>query len=203
VADAPGAAVGDAPLLNIVGEKVALGPLRKDLVPTYLRWMNDFNTLRTLGVLPAPMLLEQEEQWYQRRVEANGNSVFFTIYVCETGQAIGNTSLDVDRVNRAATFGILIGEPEARGKGYGTEATRLMLDYAFTALGLHHVMLNVYEYNLAGQRAYARAGFKEVGRLRQAHFMGGRQWDVVVMDCIAAEFESPLLAKLLVADEPR
>jgi hypothetical protein len=56
----------------------------------------------------------------------------------------------VDHRNRSATFGILIGEPECRGKGYGTETTRLMLDYAFTALGLHNVMLTVFEFNPAG-----------------------------------------------------
>jgi RimJ/RimL family protein N-acetyltransferase len=56
----------------------------------------------------------------------------------------------VDHRNRSATFGILIGEPECRGKGYGTETTRLMLDYAFTTLGLHNVMLTVFEFNPAG-----------------------------------------------------
>ena len=63
----------------------------------------------------------------------------------------GNTGLhEVDYRNRTASFGILIGEPECRGKGYGTETTRLMLDYAFTALGLHNVMLIVFEFNAAG-----------------------------------------------------
>jgi RimJ/RimL family protein N-acetyltransferase len=192
------------PVVNIMGERVALGPLRKDLVPTYHRWVNDFGTLRTLGVLPAPMLLEQEERWFARQAEGQGDTISFTIYVRATWRPIGNTSLmDVDRVNRGATFGILIGEPDARGKGYGTEATRLMLDYAFTAQGLHSVQLNVFEYNLGGIRAYQKAGFKEVGRCRQAHFMGGRFWDVVIMDCLATEFESPVLGRVLVPDAPR
>ena len=149
------------------------------------------------------MLLEQEEKWFERQVEGSPNTVHFTIYVQETWQPIGTTSLEIDRVNRCATFGILIGEPDARGKGYGTEATRLVLDYAFTVQGLHSVGLTVFEYNLAGRRAYQKAGFKEVGRRRQAHLMGGRLWDVVIMDALATEFESPVLAKLLVPDTPR
>jgi RimJ/RimL family protein N-acetyltransferase len=194
----------DRPIINILGERIALGPLRKDLVPTYHRWMNDYQTLRTLGVMPAPMLLEQEEQWYQRQVEGQSNAVHFTIYVRETWRPVGTTSLmEIDRVNRAASFGILIGEPDARGRGYGTEAARLVLDYAFTAQGLHNVQLSVFEYNLAGLRAYQRAGFKEVGRRRQAHMMGGRLWDVVIMDCLATEFESPVLGQILVPDTPR
>ena len=116
----------------------------------------------------------------------------FTVYVRDTWRPIGNTSLmEIDRVHRAATFGLLIGEPDARGLGYGAEATRLVLDYAFTALGLHSVQLNVFAYNLAGLRAYQKAGFKEVGRRREAHLMGGRLWDVVIMDCLATEFEVP------------
>jgi len=53
--------------------------------------------------------------------------------------------------NRRTTVGIMIGEPEARGRGYGTEAMRLLVDYAFTAVGLHSVMLWVYEFNAANK----------------------------------------------------
>ena len=81
----------------------------------------------------------------------------FTIYERETLRPVGNTALHgVDHRNRSATFGILIGEPECRGKGYGTESTRLMLDYAFTALGLHNVMLTVFECNPAGAGSFGR-----------------------------------------------
>jgi diamine N-acetyltransferase len=207
-ADRPGAPESPGPpqppVINIVGAQIALGPIRKDLVPTYHRWVSDYNTMRTLGNVPAPMLLEQEEKWFEQQIDGNPNTIHFTIYVHETWRPVGNVSLmGIDRVNRSATFGILIGEPDARGHGYGTEAARLMLDYAFTAQGLHSVNLEVYEYNLAGQRAYQKAGFKEAGRRRQAHFMGGKLWDVVIMDCLATEFESPVLAKILVPDVPR
>lgn len=78
-----------------------------------------------------------------------------------------------------------------------------MLDYAFTALGLHNVALETWEYNLAGQRAYAKAGFREIGRRRQAKFMNGKLWDIVHMDCLSTEFVSPVLAQILVPDEQR
>jgi len=109
----------------------------------------------------------------------------------------------VDYRNRTANFGIFIGEAEVRGKGYGTEATRLTLDHALTALGLHNVMLTVAEFNLAGQRAYARAGFHEFGRRRQCRWLGGRLWDDVYMDCLSTSFESPVLARIFVPDAPR
>ena len=128
---------------NIVGEKVALGPLRKDLVPLYARWFNDFRTLRMLGPMPRPLALEQEEQWYKRAITRGDAVIAFTIYEKATRRPIGNTGLhDIDHRNRTALFGITIGESDARGKGYGTEATQLMLDFAFTVQGLHNVMLH-------------------------------------------------------------
>jgi diamine N-acetyltransferase len=77
-----------------------------------------------------------------------------------------------------------------------------MLDYAFTALGLRNVGLTVAAWNVAGQRAYARAGFKEFGRRRSCRWMGGQWWDDVHMDAIAAEFVSPVLGAALQPDTP-
>ena len=193
------------PLFNIVGKKIALGPLRKDLVPLYTRWFNDFRTLRTLGAMPVPLTLEQEEKWYERAITRGNTDIAFTIYEKATALPIGNIGLhEIDRRNRTALFGITIGEPDARGKGYGTEATQLMLDFAFTVQGLHNVMLHVHVYNLAGIRAYTKAGFKEFGRRRESHFMGGKYWDVIHMECLASEWgPSPVLAEIFKPDEPR
>jgi RimJ/RimL family protein N-acetyltransferase len=64
-------------------------------------------------------------------------------------------------------------------------------------------MLTVFEYNLAGRRAYEKAGFREFGRRRQCRLMGGRLWDEVYMECLAMEFISPLLGRIFVPDQPR
>jgi diamine N-acetyltransferase len=193
------------PVLSIVGDKVALGPIRQDLVPLYHRWINDFAVLRTLHI-PRPSTLEEIQAAYETEVaqERQRKVVYFTIYDHTTLQPIGRTDLgDINYRDRSAGFGIEIGEADYRGRGYGTEATRLTLDYAFSALGLHSVNLETWEYNLAAQRAYAKAGFRETGRRRQAKFMGGKLWDIVCMDCLSTEFVSPVLSQLLVPDEPR
>ena len=191
----------ERPILNIEGDLVALGPLRRDLLPLYQRWINDLRTMRTLGVPPLPMTSEKEQEWYDRQSKTE-DDVPFTIYERESLRPIGNTGLHgVDHRNRTATFGILIGEFECRGKGYGTETTRLMLDYAFTALGLHNVMLKVFAFNPAGITAYERAGFKELGRRRESRMMGGRLWDEIYMDCLSNEFESPVLRRIYAPDD--
>lgn len=195
----------EQPILNIIGERVALGPLRRDLVPLYARWRNDFFVQRTFGNVPRPVSIEQQTESFERQATTT-DAYWFTIYAKdnETLRPIGTTDLfDVDFRMRFCTFGMMIGEADARGKGYGTEVVRLMLDYAFTALGLNNVMLTVSEYNLAGRRAYEKAGFKEFGRRREADVMGGVDYDEVYMDCIASEFDSPVLGRIFVPDERR
>lgn len=191
------------PIVNISGEKVVLGPLSKDVLPSITRWINDFHALRTLGVAqPAPSTFEEEEEWYASATR-KGSGITFLIRERSSHLPVGTTSLHaVDYRNRATTFGILIGEHTARGQGYGTETAALMLDYAFNALGLHSVGLSVAEYNLAGRRAYEKAGFKECGRFRQRLWLGGKMWDQIHMDCLAPEFESPVLAAIFSPDAP-
>ena len=193
------------PILNIVGENVALGPLRKDLVPTYTQWYNNFHTLRTLGTTPVPLTLEQDERQHERLVARAETEISFTVYERCGSRPIGNAGLfDVDYRNRTAELGLIIAEPDARGKGYGTETTQLVVDYAFTGLGLHNVMLTVFEYNLAGIRVYTKAGFKEIGRRRASNFMGGKLWDIIYMDCLSTEWEpGTVLAETFRPDEPR
>jgi diamine N-acetyltransferase len=194
----------ETPIVNIVGERVALGPIRRDLLPLYQRWINDFGTLRTLAVSPRPMTMESETAWYEHAATSDASIIHFTIYERASWQPIGNADWrDIDYRNRTATMGIVIGDPTDRGKGYGTEATRLMLDYAFTGLDLHSAMLTCYAFNQAGQRAYEKAGFRLCGRRRECHLMGGKLWDELYMECLASEFESPVLARLFAPDAPR
>lgn len=184
---------GDQPILNLVGEKVALGPIRRDLLAVYQRWINDFEVLRPLSVRGLqPQTAEGEVAWYER-MAVSQTDVEFTIYERSSLRPIGNLGLhQIDHYNRTAIFGILIGEKDCWGKGYGTEATRLVLDYAFTGLGLQNVMLNVFATNERAIRAYTRAGFREIGRRRQAHRVAGNPEDIVLMDCLATEFERPI-----------
>jgi RimJ/RimL family protein N-acetyltransferase len=179
------------PIVNFEGDLVALGPHRRDLIPTYQRWVNDFAMLRTLGAIPPqPTTLEQEEAWYAGNT--GPGEIRFTVYERAGLRPIGTTALHgVDFRNRTAGFGIFIGEADARGKGLGTETTILMVNYAFTVLGLHNVMLTVAEFNPAGIRAYQKAGFREFGRRRQCRWMGGRIWDDIYMDRLASEFDRP------------
>lgn len=192
----------EPPVLSIVGDLVALGPLRRDLLPLYQRWINDLGALRMLGGF-LPTTLEGETKWYDEWATSE-KIALFTVYALPGFQPIGTTSLfDLDHRNRTAEFGIFIGEPEYQGRGYGTETTRLMLDYAFTSVGLHNVMLRLLETNPAGKRAYEKAGFKECGRRRQCSLMDGKLRDEIFMECLSTEFESLALGEAFAPDRRR
>jgi RimJ/RimL family protein N-acetyltransferase len=193
----------DRPVINIEGELVALGPFHRDLLPIHHRWENDFQIKRTDDPVGAqPRTLDEVTRWYDDMVKnESSHRISFAVYERATWRPIGLTALHgIEVRNRTAEFGITIGEPDCRGKGYGTEATQLTLDYAFTVLGLHNVMLTTVSYNLAAQGAYAKAGFREFGRRRESVLMAGRMWDDVFMDCLAGEFQSPVLSSVYVPD---
>ena len=188
------AALDASPIINIAGERVDLGPVRREHLPAFARWLNDFVVSRTTSRV-RPMTMETLERSFERSVTAV-DEVHFAIYEHDTARLIG--SADLTHINgRTAEFAIAIGEKDCWGKGYGAEATRLVLDYGFNALGLHNIMLTVYSHNERGIRAYRRAGFREIGRRREVIERGGQQHDLVYMDCLATEFESPALKRLM------
>ena len=188
---------------SITGERVALGSIERESLPLFYRWFNDFDMLRTAGIGDGPWTMERVEAWC-KRFNSGPEEAWFMIYALETGQPIGSAGLrDINERHRTAEYAISIGEASARGQGYGTEVTRLMLDYAFIARGLHSVLLDVAAHNTGGIRAYANAGFREIGRRREADVMGGKRWDIVYMQALASEFESPVLARIFAPDQPR
>lgn len=190
----------DGPIINITGERVALGPIREDLLPLYERWENDFQVIRTHIQLPMPMTAEVMRRWFER-VQTGTERIPFTVYDCEAMQPIGLSGLmNVDFRNRTAELHITIAEASYRGRGYGTETVRLVLDYAFTALGLRNVMLTAVDYNHAGLRVYQKIGFREIGRRREAFLIGSKFRDIVYMDILAGEFESSALDKVFNPD---
>ena len=183
----------DAPVINIRGAKVALGPATRVVVPLISRWENDFAVTIWSGDDLVPRTREQAEADYERNARGEWRNAFgFTIYELATLRPIGIA--DIRHINHAygtAELGIMIGEAEYWGKGYGTETVTLLLSYAFTALNLHNVMLDTTSYNERAIRAYRRAGFREIGRRREAKRIAGKVYDVVFMDCLATEFTSP------------
>jgi RimJ/RimL family protein N-acetyltransferase len=182
------------PLIVVRGQRVGLGPLRRDLITTYARWRTDLEVMRGLGDSTQVPTVEAMDAWYEQAIRPGSDEVHFTVYDLDDLAPVG-TALLV-RINHHAStaeFGITIGE--RRNQGLGTEATRLVLDWAFTVMGLHNVMLVTFSWNLPAIRAYTKAGFQEIGRRRGAVVTMGQRYDQVLMDAVAEEFSESVLAR--------
>ncbi len=106
-----------------------------------------------------------------------------------TNRLIGTCAFSqLDGDNGSALYHITIGEADAWGHGYGTEATRLMVDHAFGTLGLHRISLNVFEFNERAIRAYVRVGFLVEGRSRESIWRDGRWWDELAMSILVSDW---------------
>jgi RimJ/RimL family protein N-acetyltransferase len=196
-------AAQEPPIISIRGERVGLGPLERSTIPVHLAGINDFPVTRGLGGDARPRTLAEIERWYERRTTHDA-AVSFGLYDLEDMAFAGNVGLfDIDRRHGTCELGVMIMPRERQGHGLGTEATVLITDYAIHALGMHNVRLAVLAFNVAGIRAYRKAGFHEYGRRREAWLHNGRRWDIVYMDVIASEWESPVMARLMAPDDER
>ncbi len=171
----------------LIGAKVYLRPLDLADAPALTTWMNDAEVTRNLRIYRPLTLLAEEA--FLRKLGESESDIVLGIVAREPEQFIGVVGLhQLDPRNRHVQFGISIGEKSAWGKGYGTEATRLIVGYAFETLNLNRVYLHVHEYNERAVRVYEKAGFRMEGRLRQEAFRDGRYWDTFVMAVLRAEW---------------
>ncbi|MFC1696987.1 GNAT family N-acetyltransferase [Nanoarchaeota archaeon] len=182
-------------VVKLKGEKVYLGPVIKEDIEKYTHWLNDIDVTKYLMQTGQVITIENEEEWFERIIKKKEEKLF-AIIDKETMETIGNVGLhDIDPINRTANFGIFIGNKEYWGKGYGTEAGKLIIDFGFNILNLNNIWLQVYGYNKRAVRAYEKIGFKEVGRRRETLFFNGKYYDGIYMDILAREFEFATIDK--------
>jgi RimJ/RimL family protein N-acetyltransferase len=172
----------------LTGKTVALRALDRADAPVILPWVNDQRVIEHL-LIHRPTSLAAEEAFIDS-LARNDHDVVLGIAERESGRLVGVCGLHrIDLKNRHAEFGIFIGESDARGKGLGTEATALVIKYAFETLNLHRVWLRVYEDNKPAIRAYEKVGFRQEGVLRQENFRRGRYWNTVVMGLLTTDWK--------------
>ena len=172
---------------KITGQRLYLSPFNPsdpEIHAKWANWMNNRAVSDTFGGHQNMVSLATAKKAVE---ELSGYR--FDIVLRDSDDLIGHISLhDIDHLHRHAFMGIVIGEDEHRGRGYGTEAARLILDYGFNTLNLHNIMLSVHADNHAGISSFKKAGFKDAGRRRDWIFKNGEYHDVLYMDILATEF---------------
>lgn len=143
-------------------------------------WRNS-DAVRKNFIYQALFTKESHENWIRTKVET-GQVVQMIICEKDTDRPVGSVYIrDIDRQHKKAEYGIFIGASEARGRGYGTAAARLMIRYCFEELELHRLFLRVYADNEQAIRSYEKAGFEREAYLRDDVCIDGRYRDIVLM----------------------
>lgn len=173
----------------LIGAHVYLRPVEADEATRIVPWFNDPEVSRFLRRY-RPLSVTEEVEFLQK-LRGSDTELVLGIALRETDDLIGTIGLNnIDARNRHAAFGIGIGDKQYWGKGYGTEATGLIIRHAFQTLNLNRLWLHVYEFNTRALRVYEKLGFQIEGRLRQDAFRDGRYWDTIVMGVLREELES-------------
>ncbi len=172
----------------LVGRTVVLRRHVPENLEAFRRWYADPEIARLARYQEAPMRPEEIERFFAARVLGT-DALAMAVHERDSDRLIGTTAFSqLDGDNGSALFHITIGEKDAWGRGYGSEATWLMLEHAFETLGLHRIALFVFEFNERAIRAYRRCGFVIEGRARESIWRNGRWWDELAMSVLESDW---------------
>jgi RimJ/RimL family protein N-acetyltransferase len=167
----------------IAGEHVILRAFERDDAERCYRWVNDPNIVRTLKSR-YPIAFQNEIEWLERAMQSSvsDSERHFAIERKDDRTHIGNASIhDIEWVSRTAAFGLFIGEPSAWNRGFGSDAIRTLVRFAFDEMNLRKLRINVFEYNERAKHVLETQGFVQEGRLRQEFYREGSYHDIVIL----------------------
>ena len=174
---------------SIHGEDVVLRRHAPENLAAFQRWYADPRVVRLTRYQDGPMTAAEIERFFAARALGT-DSLAMAIHLRSDNRLIGTCALSqLDADNGSALFHITIGETDAWGHGYGTDATRLIVGHAFDRLGLHRIALTVFAFNERAIRAYRSVGFVVEGRAREAIWRDGRWWDEISMSILADDWK--------------
>ncbi len=173
------------------GERVYLRPLQESDSESFCVWYNDEQVTRYLGMKP---LSGEKAKAAFNQMLSDPDGVYFGIIKKDEKRIIGYVFLaDISTSHKVAQeFGIVIGDKDLWGHGFGGEAAKLILKYGFRRLKLHRIQLKVLDFNKRANRMYNRLGFVEEGVQREARLVDGKWRNVVLMGMLEKEFEKCL-----------
>ena len=182
------------------GEGIRFGPIDFEKDPEIeSRWTHDAEFMRLYDIAPAHPLsaamVKKQYEKLEKQVEEDKNMYYFTIRAKEDDHLIGKATIQwIEWSNGNGFLKLGIGAAEERRMGYGTQALRMLLRFAFAELNLHRVTAQVPEYNEGAIAVYRKAGFTEEVRRRKALERDGHRWDFLTFGLLKDEWQSGLRA---------
>ena len=174
------------------GEKVRLRSFEISDLNSIMKHWNKIDLRRELGPI-VPHSRKEREDWIKKTWEdrRKGSAYVFAMEEIKSGRFLGHCSLNnVRDINRTASVSIAIYDNNDRGKGFGTDAMRILLRIGFDFLNLHRIGLNVFHTNPQAIRVYEKVGFTKVGELRHTDFVEGEYVNDICMDILEDEWRA-------------
>ncbi len=167
--------------LRIEGGRIYLRPITvSDVDGPYYRWMNDPEVTRFLEARFSKNTKPAMREFVASALE-NPGVLFLAIVLKDGDRHIGNVKLGpINRTHNCGDVGIVIGEKDCWGKGYATEALKLLSDYAFRKLRLHKLNAGCYAANLGSTKAFIAAGFEQEGVRKSQYLSDGKYVDALL-----------------------
>ena len=153
-----------------------------DVGPDYMNWMHDAAVNQYLESRWRTFTIEDLKDFVMR-VNQSEEDVLFGIFLSATVKHIGNIKIGrINHLHRFADVGLIIGDKKSWGKGFGTSAVSLATEYAFKELNLNKLIAGIYKGNVGSYKAFERAGYREVGVLKNHRFCQGEYVDEFLME---------------------
>ncbi len=167
---------------KIEGKRIYLRQITlNDVTEEYVSWLHDEEVNRFLESRFIKHAQENVKEYVQK-VSKDQNYLFLAIVRKDNNKHIGNIKVGpIDWHNKISDQGIMIGDRNSWGKGFATEAFKLVADYAFQVLKLHKMTSAVYESNVGSIVALEKGGYHEEGRRKKQLFHNGKYEDCVLM----------------------
>lgn len=171
---------------SLVGSAIRLDPLTPAVLDDYWASLQDSEGRRLTGT-HAEFDRETARQWLASRGQHHDRADWAVMRRSDDrflGEAVIN---EFDPANESANYRVALADPSVYGKGYGTEVTQLVVEYALDTVGIHRLSLEVYEFNPRAQRTYEKCGFVLEGRLRDALLWDGERRHSLVMSILSSD----------------
>ena len=174
--------------MNIQGKKILLRAIEQDDLKLLHKWANDPSIWPLLASWHFPTSMKDQQKWFDS-LSVGSLHQRFAVVAPDLG-LIGTANLvDINWKDRNAFHGMLLGNANIRGKGYGKDTIMTVMRYAFEELGLERLDGSMIEYNEASLAVYVRkCGWKEEGRQRNYYFRKNKYWDKIVVGITRSDY---------------
>ena len=171
---------------SLKGSKVTLRPGVESDYPLLYEWYNDNELNRLAGWNSSRVTIDKLRYNMSRSF---GYDPMNLMIDNEEGVPIGTIQLyDFNDQDKNCKLGIRIGDRRYWGKGYGEDAVKTLLEYAFMKIDMYRVTLNVYEYNERAVKCYLKCGFQTEGRTRHSAYIDGKYYDEIIMGILKSDY---------------